>query len=592
MGGQTFLKLSDDARDGIVTGRERSMPLLGSLMSNLKLSLFSKPQISRTTFRDLPLIAVILFLTIGCSTLPGLKTEHVVMVNRTGDLIDPRANIGKPEEANHLLFKPYKKLANTDDPELDRKAVDDYFTSLFTSLKQTPVRTGGTRKRILLYVHGGLNTAQASVERVVKYTSKIQEDGTYPIFVNWDSSLTSSYRDHLVYLRQGRRADDWCCGAFKEFGPEYKYSDYARYTANGFGIMASVVTTPLYFAFDLARGTLRLPVDLYGVYADLFSSHWRSTRVTDAPPKDPWPDGNCKNDARVGMTPRTDILLCEVLHPSAEHAPYPFIQGLNMRSWPESVWQVTRMVASAPVHLASGLIVDMAGTGSWSSMHRRTTMMFNRDQDLWEHNPHVSPSGGVAQFMTKLRTFLESNGGKDKWEVVLIGHSMGTIVATEMIRHYGHPLTISPGEPLFDEIVFMAAACSLRDYLDTIPPYLNEYKTTRMYHLMLHDQAESTEQALWGAALPGSLLVWLDGFFTRPDSALDLVAGRYQNLSRVMHLHGSNLRERISVKVFNFGDTVKETNPQTHGDFGNFPFWKDAFWEATGPSPFSLQRVQ
>jgi hypothetical protein len=59
-----------------------------------------------------------------------------------------------------------------------------------------------------------------------------------------------------------------------------------------------------------------------------------------------------------------------------------------------------------------------------------------------------------------------------------------------------------------------------------------------------------------------------------------------------MHLHEPELRERISVKVFNFGDKARETNPQAHGDFGNFPFWKEAFWEVAGTAPFSLPRVR
>jgi hypothetical protein len=228
-----------------------------------------------------PLTIGALLLSFGCSTLPNLKTEHVVMVNRAGELIDPRANIGKPGDGKHLLFKPYTELLDKPDPEQDNMmTVDNYLTKIFTSLKQTPIRTSGKKKRILLYVHGGLNTAQASIERVVEYSSKIQEDGTYPIFVNWDSSLTSSYRDHLVLLRQGRRADDWCCEAWKEYGKGYAVG------ANVAGGVASVVTTPLYFAFDFARGVIRLPVDLYGVYADLLSSHWRSVFTDENTGKD------------------------------------------------------------------------------------------------------------------------------------------------------------------------------------------------------------------------------------------------------------------------------------------------------------------
>jgi hypothetical protein len=182
---------------------------------------------------------------------------------------------------------------------------------------------------------------------------------------------------------------------------------------------------------------------------------------------------------------------------------------------------------------------------------------------------------------------------------------MGTIVVNEMVRQFGHPLEVKKindkgiedkdtkpdRKPLFDKIVYMAAACSLRDYLNTIPHYLEEYGDKnngqigpQMYHLMLNDHAETAEQSL-GLSLPGSLLVWIDGFFARPDSSLDLVAGRYQNLLRIVHLHDIlHIRPRVSLKVFG---SENRTNPQTHGDFDNFPFWKEEFWQITDrDSPF------
>ena len=196
--------------------------------------------------------------------------------------------------------------------------------------------------------------------------------------------------------------------------------------------------------------------------------------------------------------------------------------------------------------------------------------------------------------MTKLRRWLEEHGGKEEWEVVLIGHSMGTIVVNEIVRQFGEPLDSAHrhDQPLFDKIVYMAAACSLRDYLNTIPHYLEEYQEPRMYHLLLQDNAEAAEQFLW-SSLPGSLLVWIDGFFARPDSPLDLVSGRYQNLLRIVHLHDRpGIQPRISIKAFSFGERVIETSPQGHGDFDTFPFWKEQFWRTTDKDPFSLTRHQ
>ena len=115
-------------------------------------------------------------------------------------------------------------------------------------------------------------------------------------------------------------------------------------------------------------------------------------------------------------------------------------------------------------------------------------------------------------------------------------------------------------------------------------------EVVQAYMQHVQDNAEAAEQFLW-SSLPGSLLVWLDGFFARPDAPLDLVAGRYQNLLRVVHLHDNpRVRSRISLKAFNFGESTEETSPQTHGDFDNFPFWKEAFWQTTG-NPFSEKRL-
>ena len=527
------------------------------------------------------LLALVLALSVSaCAiTKEGVRIEdHVVMVDGTGDLIDPQANLGDPDSRRHVWFKPYFALQNH----------KEYFHRLFASLKEnTPVPSGPNQKRrILLFVHGGMNTARASIERALDTSEDILRDGAYPIFINWDSSLTSSYLDHLTNLRQGRVAEDWCCSAWKEEG------GWRQTGAKAAGMIARVVTTPTYLMMDVVRGTIRLPVDLYGIYADMISTKWRGDRRRKATPPYSWPNTACTDDRYVGITPRADRLLCEASTRAGDS--YPIVQGFDKRSTLEVVQQVGRAILTFPVHVASGLVIDAAGTGSWSAMHRRTTAMFNRDEDLWSRDPHQTSTGGIALFMTELREFLQHNGGKEQWEVVLVGHSMGTIVANEMVRQFGHPLDSAHSHqgPLFDKIVYMAAACSLRDYLNTIPHYLEEYKEPAMYHLVLQDSAEAAEQSLW-SSLPGSLLVWIDGFFARPDDPLDLVAGRYQNLLRVVHLHDiPHIRSRVSVKAFNFGDQTVETNPQKHGDFDNFPFWKDQFWRVTDTDPFSLRRLR
>ena len=60
------------------------------------------------------------------------------------------------------------------------------------------------RGRSLIFVHGGLNTYNQSLSRVNEMTPQILAAHFYPLFVNWDSGLVSSYWEHLFLVRQGR----------------------------------------------------------------------------------------------------------------------------------------------------------------------------------------------------------------------------------------------------------------------------------------------------------------------------------------------------------------------------------------------------
>lgn len=432
-------------------------------------------------------LALVLALSLtACTTIKkeGFKpNEHIGMVNGDGELIDPRANFLDPESGYHLWFKPYSILpgssANTQagsghnqGPKCRPGTPPGIFCELFASiLKNAPYRAGTNKRRIVLFVHGGMNSSHQSIQRAADYSSEIladATDGAYPIFINWDSSLTSSYLDHLINLRQGRVAQDWCCGAWMEEGGWRR-----TIGSEVFGHVARVFTIPPYLLMDVVRGAIRLPVDIYGVYAEMLSTKWRGDRREKVSLPYPWPDAACADDRYIGITPRADRLLCDYWH--NKESSHPIVQGFNWKTDTETRAQVGFAVLTFPFHVASGLLIDAAGTGSWSAMYRRTAAMFNQDKDSWSSNSRQTPTGGIAQFMSALQDFLNEHRGKDEWEVVLIGHSMGTIVVNEMVRQFGHPLESDHHHrPLFDKIVYMAAACSLRDYLNTIPHYLGK----------------------------------------------------------------------------------------------------------------------
>lgn len=557
-------------------------------------------------------LAIVLVLNLtACTTVKkeGFKAnEHIVMVNGDGELIDPRSNFLDPESGYHLWFKPYSKLPSSiadtqvgsgqnQDSNCQSGKPTDSFCELFAAIEKAPLPKVGARKkkRLLLFVHGGMNSAHQSIQRAADYSSEILKDatdGAYPIFINWDSSLTTSYIDHLFFLRQGERVDDWCCKSFKESD---RLAPYGGLIARLGGGLVSVATAPFYATFDLVRGPVRFPTDMAGIYKEMIAGHWHGDRENKT----------CNESIPVGITPRADHLLCNY-HRDPQNS-LLIAQGSDKREGFEQAQQigVAAVGGLSSAHALSVLGSDIVGTGAWSSMNRRTTVMFHRDEDFSDPDLEKQyPTGGIALFMNKFRTFInddiKANHGRRDWEIVLVGHSMGAIVVNEMVRRFGHPLDDDPAKnPLFDKIVYMAAATSLRDYLNTIPPYLKEYgkehgqnhEEPRVYHLTLNDRAEADEQYL-PLTHPGSLLVWIDMFFARPDAQLDYVAGRYANLLGVIHLHDKSIRNRISVKSFNYGKYTEGENPQSHGDFDEFPFWREDFWTVRGLDPSSVRRCE
>jgi pimeloyl-ACP methyl ester carboxylesterase len=242
--------------------------------------------------------------------------------------------------------------------------------------------------------------------------------------------------------------------------------------------------------------------------------------------------------------------------------------------------------------------IDAFGKSAWDVMIRRTGLMFHTDGDFSTESDvakaahkekgyqHVQAHGGLSVFMRRLQEEIAKNGGADAWDITLVGHSMGTIVLNRVLQDFG----ISPsGAMPFNRIVYMAAAATLREYEDSVFPYLMKNQTAQFYHLTLHPRAEIRDR--WEPVpyvdLPprGSLLVWVDDFLANPGTPHDLTVGRYTNLMVGLHNTPDELRRRIHIKAFHAGVSVEETDPQHHGDFSApFTFWKPECWEPQRPS--------
>jgi len=134
------------------------------------------------------------------------------------------------------------------------------------------------------------------------------------------------------------------------------------------------------------------------------------------------------------------------------------------------------------------------------------------------------------------------NTHKEK-RLIIVGHSMGSIVANELIRRYGERLPIS-------NIVYMGAACGVDDLEHVVIPYLVRHRGTSFYDLCLHPGNDSSELPVtWaGPVSPrGSLLDWIDFYYSSADTDYGWTLGKWDNA--ILGPPGSWNSKALNIKI-------------------------------------------
>lgn len=571
-----------------------------------------------------PKLMIAALVLAGCATIPSVPTQNILMFSADGKLVDPTGNLNCAEGASsagplcheakpadgsftHMGVRDYMELE-------DRYYEETYLENLLGCMREyfgaSPEPTADRKcrqnpriaprptasadaNRLLIFVHGGLNTQIGTIERIVgpegeePLYNEIAQAGAYPLFVNWRASFTSNYVDGLVLIRQGEKQP--------VLGP---------------------ATAPTVFAFDIIRGITRAPLvwsaqavndlktspgftflgsrdpdkvakelicDYEYEYADREKCQ-KDFRFKDPPICIPF---NVRSEKQLAGNRKFDKL------PSPNPNTIAISVGEDLRRCPEMVLSLVSYVITVPSRLLLNPVVDSFGTSAWETMLRRTRVLFNRDDEFY--HPHseltegsgerlteIPRRGGISIFLRRLEKEIRAAKEADgrPWEITLVGHSMGTIIANQMLREV---IQLRLDLPI-QNIVYMAAAASVRDVLDSVVPYLRKARKAKFYNLTLHSIADQRESyKLRDIPIDpgprGSLLVMIDNFLSKPLTYLDRTAGRYENFLPAVHNIPREFWPRVHIKTFSVGDGVRSENPQKHGEFtSRFKFWIEECW--------------
>jgi hypothetical protein len=561
------------------------------------------------TLRRAALFMICATAMTGCTMvvpyrIAAVPTQHIVMVDSNGRLMDPTGSVfchperGAEDRARFIKDRPdlvAPPATHSWTPcngrfnsvrllELDRQVgdqfvrdADHYLDDFFANMddwyaKNTP--PGQQQKRKLVFIiHGGLNTNQTTLHRAQDLSQKLLNDGYYPVFINWQSNLFRALWSHLVKVRQG---DDF--GYKLAFlAPFYLVADVGKGVTRAPILWTSSLSNDFSRLYRAAKrgNILRVHSEVDEVYERLYSERIKFVGDPNCPAIDiergefmlRWSEG-AKANARYLPTGAIPVRL--LANAVGRAAPGPW--------------------ALLPVKYLAAPLLDGFGSSAWEHMRRSAVLGFHTDgssSEVFRDDPHASGSGGLSRFFVRLEKEIEADRRACRrtdgstcveWEMTLLAHSMGAIVSNHVLHNF-------PGLD-FRRIVYMAGASSVREYEESVLEYMKDHPRTHMYHLLLDDLAEVHDQYFLEVPPSGSLLVWVDRFFTRPGTLRDRTVGRYDNLIRFLDDTPEELKRRVHVRVFGIGGALKDVEPQSHGAFGEFygarprdrKFWDPAFW--------------
>ena len=472
-----------------------------------------------------------------------------------------------------------------------RRPLYNYFDTMFGEVRERKP------SEIIIYIHGGLNNIDGAIAKCAALTDMFNEQHqpVYFIGICWNSNLMPTYDQHLFAVREGLHQ-----------GPK------------------AIATSPAMLISDVGGAVARLPMNLASfLWQDAYTVNPRGfTRRKLADRRYKQIRKTAKNSKLNGLT----------VGDASDERSRALLVGSDFGRW----------VITYPVKLPATLLLDVFGVQPWKNMLRRTRTMFERESEfipMLEYedanvlkNYVKPPPPNTVTFLDTLNytgrkgamwhfgNYLAS--GRATWapkepKITIIGHSMGAIVACELLQRF-HALPV-------DNVVFEAAACSVSNFKTNVIPFLEEQNLrsqttpdvvkTHVYNLCLNDDAENAEKNPGELDLSqrGSLLTWIDTLYQSPESENDRTFGRWVNAILATDDFPSDVLDRITIKEFGRDRERKDhlnvpvytvedaggpkiVEPTKHGEMtryepgvekrrSNFRFWSKEYREREPKAP-------
>jgi len=455
--------------------------------------------------------------------------EHIVRVSPDGLMVHP----------------------DTDQP-FDATGARTAFDHMLCEARRLAAYHGADKPRLLIYIHGGLNSYQHTDKKIHDGLAwRIMDDPQdwhYPIFISWKSDALSTWGEHLFRLREGRKA----------------------------GAVIGTASMPFILVADIATTLGRFPATVY--YQLSNEKDRAASRGLLFPPSalsGSWKTANsnfcgknaCANPGGLRYQGSESELTANLSRYKTRTLNTAGRGGAQLVTFPlrytiGSLWHST------------------VSASAWDVMKRRTQTQFFPTSDFdgrWQPDD-IEPVPGGHIFAMLLTTAQPPSGARP--DLTLVGHSMGAMVLNRALERF-QPQWLE--SDLIDDVVYMAAADSIEDSLNALAPILADStrpdeQPVNFYNLTLNRVAEVSEMHVGGIVPTGSLLVSIDQHHEGPEHPLRRTFGSEVNVLSSIRIIDHALRDTQGELVFKAFDRQVGALPAAHGDFGAMPFWRRETW--------------